>query len=339
MSLQENKSPEETDAGVKGGVDDTTPSIHQNLKVPQIPKTPQFFKTPQSKAPETMDNTIVAETPVKEVVKTTKRQVFIKPFINPLTGRTYKFDGVNTYLYVLRDSLTGKWLVPCTPQEFASKYKELAGKIVKREPDPNGNGMIYVWNEKELSKLKLIIPANGLVLNSENNLHAFFIDMLPAYNKILSMTGQRESPNHYFYVHDENAKLKEKVTSGQLKAKAYIKIQEMTGEDLVCMMGLYSYGTKDVSRDLMEGRLYAEIDSNPQKFLEYSTLTPQIRMKSYFNMAIEYGFIKYNNGAYFLNEELLGASVEASLARLNEPSMHQQKAILESKVKMTAKIQ
>lgn len=332
MSLQENQSPEETDAGVKEGVAQAIPST------PQVPKIPQVPKVPQPKIQENVEPTVTAEKPAEVQSKTATRQVLIKPFINPLTGRTYKFDGVNTYLYVFRDALTGKWLVPCNPQEFAVRYKELAGKLVKREPDPNGSGMTYVWNEKELSKVKLIIPAHGLVLNSENNLHAFFIDMLPYYGKILSMTNRRESPNHYFYVHDENAKLKEKVTSGQYKAKAYMKIQEMTGEDLVCMMGLYNYGTKDVSRDLMEGRLYSEIDSNPQKFLEYATLTPQIRMRSYFNMAIEYGFIKYNNGAYFMNEDLLGASVEAALAKLDEQGMHQQKAILESKVKTSAKI-
>jgi hypothetical protein len=321
MSSQETQSPETTDAGVK-----TITPLGAQAATPEVAAAPAVVDVKTSALEKAT------------TIAPSNRTVVIKAFINPVTGRTFKFDSVNTYLYILKDTMTGNWLMPCSAADFAKEYKLLGSKLTQVIHNPDGNGMRYVWNDKELSKTKLIIPANGMVLQEANELHKLFINLLQFYPRQVSMTATREMPTQTFYVYDEVKELKEKVSTGHLKAKAYATIQKLTTEDLICIMGLYNYGTKNLSRDLMEGRLYSEIDSNPAKFLEYADLTPDVKLRSYVNLAIEYSLILYKGGAYYLQDELVGVSIDAVVSKLNEKNMHQQKAILETKVRTEAKI-
>jgi hypothetical protein len=170
------------------------------------------------------------------------------------------------------------------------------------------------------SNFSIVIPEDGLTLNTEGPLHELQYLVLKADPEVaMSYTELRTSSRAKYVLTSDEAEASVSNTRRSVKTKAYSIFGQLSPLDVKNALFTYGLNPQDMSNEVAEDRLGEKLESDPAKFLKLVGDT-NFKEKAWFMKLIKEGIVtKHGKGVgtdqpLYFDDIALGKGLDEAIA-------------------------
>lgn len=225
--------------------------------------------------------------------------------INPWTGLT-KWDKCTDFIgpYLKRNGLHYTGL---TEADARRLEKEIG----------YAEGWLSDTNEKYWATYGLKLGTQEKTLYTDRPMDEQLYLFLKGHKRVADGYSQVTASTDYVLI-NKDSEAEEKNKFNRVKREAFTEIGKMSIEEMRKCLRLYGYSSTTMSNDLVESKLTEEIERDPGKFLIRWVNNKDKEVQFLIEEAVAKNVIRKNRTQYYYGTDMLGTSLEDTIAYLKE---------------------
>lgn len=237
--------------------------------------------------------------------------------VNPWAGITkYKncFDYISSYLTRSGNHYTG-----LTPEKARELEKKL--EYPEFELAPNSN----FWKTYSIK-----LGQKDEVLHTERPWDELAYEFLKHHKRVANGINNL-SPSHEYVLLNLEAEAEETNRINKIRREAFAEFNKMSIEDMRKCLRLYGMKSDNISNEVIESSLFAEIEKDPARYFLLWVNNKNKQTQFIIEEAISKNVIRKNKNVYYYGTDVIGRSLEETISALDDKKNQDIKiAILDS---------
>lgn len=128
----------------------------------------------------------------------------------------------------------------------------------------------------------------------------------------------RITPATDYVLINQDSEAKEANKRNQVKREAYRELDKMSIEDMRKCLRLYGIKSDTLSNEVVESKLNAQIEANPEQFMIKWVNNPNKELNFVIEEAVAKNVIRKNRAQYYFGTDLIGTGVDDVIAFLKD---------------------
>jgi len=250
-------------------------------------------------------------------------QVIVKP--RPAKGRNEfaHFPGTLKKYGTGMSPLTGQRITGLTPEKEA----ELSAKLDNLDLSPKSPFWVG---------FTIAIPDKGLVLDLSDPIQELQYLVLCTKSDIAT-SQEKVKPNSIFIIYNEEVEAAKANLEFDYELSAYSYIKEMSEEERANFLKLFDFRTRSMSPSVIKKTLKQKADDNPKFFVELYEDKNKV-VKILVKDCVQYGVILIKTGAYYFGEDMLGADLNLTIAKIKNPKNADLRLAIEKRLEEASQV-
>lgn len=166
-----------------------------------------------------------------------------------------------------------------------------------------------------------------IILDMEDPMDELKILFLKGH-KLVAASVQEKKATAKFVIVNEEAEAKEKNKRFKVKRNAIVAFNKLSSTDITKVLRLYGYKSDSVGNEQSESKLYEIVEEDPAKFLNIWVDNKNRETQFLIEFAISKNIIRKNKNAYYYGTEIIGHSLEDTIAFLEDKKNQDLKLVI-----------
>lgn len=209
---------------------------------------------------------------------------------------------------------------------LTKEQEERLGKELRKELHPSSE----FWDT-----FFVRIGADPIILNLDRPMDELKYHFLKSHKRVKNGLSENKATADYVLI-DRDQEAEKENAGARLKRKAFKEFDKLSATDIRKALRLYGVRAENTSSEQAENKLFEFVEDDPQKFLDIWVNNKDKETQFLVEEAIANNVIRRNKNAYMYGTEVIGRSLDDTIAFLNDKENQEIKRVIQNEIESKA---